>query len=221
MQQDYLLRMIQQFGGFIATVLNMHKNGKTDEALEQLSDAYGKFSGLSPTLVHALSEEDLVQLLHSRGGIDPQRCWALAELLREEALIYDDLGKTSESTPRFIKSLRLYLEVIEEIDDLPKLLNVTGIEQIIDRIDEFNLPRVTRERTIEYLERSGRLDIAENIVSWSLEWPDPDGTRLEDAEAFYQRLLKRPDADLIAAGMTRDEVIESHARLGSSGADAG
>lgn len=221
MQQDYLLRMIQQFGGFVATVLNMHKHGKSEEALEQLSEGYGRFSGLSPTLVHALSEEDLVQLLHSRGGIDPQRCWSLAELLREEAIIYDDLGQTGESAPRFVKSLRLYLEVIEEIDDLPQLLNVTGIEQIIDRAGELNLPRVTRERTIEYLERSGRLDVAENIVVWSLEGPDPDGTRLEDAEAFYQRLLTRPDGDLIAAGMTRAEVIESHERLGVSGDDAG
>ena len=134
--------------------------------------------------MHALSEEDLVQLLHSRGGIDPQRCWSLAELLREEALIYDDLGQISESMPRFIKSLRLYLEVIEEIDDLPKLLNVTGIEQIIDRIDEFNLPRVTGSRTLEYLERSGWLDVAENIVSWSLEWPDPDGSRPNTPRRF-------------------------------------
>ncbi len=213
MQQDYLLRMIQQFGVFVAAVFNLHKEGKSAEALEQLSEGYGRFSGLNPTLVHALSEEDLVQLLHSRGGIDPQRCWSLAELLREEALIYEDLGQTSESAPRFVKSLRLYLEVIDEIDDLPKLLNVTGIEQIIDRIDEFNLPRGTRERTIEYLERSGRLDVAENVVIWSLESPDLDGTRAEDAEAFYQRLLGRPDADLTAAGMTRDEVIESHQRL--------
>ena len=213
--------MIQQFGTFVSAVLNMHKNGKSEEALEQLSEGYGRFSGLNPTLVHALSEEDLVQLLHSRGGIDPQRCWSLAELLREEAIIYDDLGQTRESAPRFIKSLRLYLEVIDEIDDLPAPLNVTGIEQIIARIDEFNLPRGTRERTVDYLERSGRLDVAENVVIWSLEPPDLDGSRLHDAEAFYQRLLKRPDSDLLAAGMTRDEVEESYERLAGAGDAAG
>lgn len=213
MQQDYLLRMIQQFGGFVAAVLNLHKNGKSLEALEQLTEGYGRFSGLNPTLVHALGEEDLVQLLHSRGGIDPQRCWSLAELLREEAIIYDDLGQPAESAPRFIKSLRLYLEVIDEIEDLTMPLNVTGLEEIISRIDEFNLPRGTRERTIEYLERSGRLDIAENIVAWSLEIEDEDGSRHEDADAFYQRLLARPDGDLIAAGMTRQEVIESRAQF--------
>lgn len=213
MQQDYVLRMIEQLGSFVATVLNLQKNGKTGEALEELNDAYGKFSGLSPTLVHALSEEDLVQLLHSRGGIDPNRCWALAELLREEAVIYDDLGQTTESAPRFLKSLRLYLEVIDEIDDLPVVLNVTGIEQIIERAGELDLPRQTRLRTIDYLERSGRLDVAENLVIWSLDGRDADEERFDDAEAFYQRLLRRSDADLAAAGMSREEAIDGQSRI--------
>lgn len=215
-----MLRMIQQFGGFVAAVIKLHQNKQSDEALEELTQGYGRFTGISPTLIHALSEEDLVQLLHSRGGIDPQRCWMMAELLREEATVYDDLGQTAESTPRFIKSLRLYLEVIEEVDDLPDVLNVSGIEEIIARIDELDLPRETRERSIEYLERSGRLDIAENIVAWSLESSGPVGSRLEDAREFYRRLSRRPDADLIAAGMTRAEVIESQARLESSRGDA-
>lgn len=215
MQQDYMLRMIQQFGGFLAAVLKLHENHHPDEALEELSDGYGRFTGLSPSLIHVLSEEDLVQLLHSRGGIDPQRCWMMAELLREEAEIHDELGQTEESGPRFIKALRLYLEVVEEASDLPAVMNVSGLEKIIDRIDELDLPRGTRERTLEYLESAGRLDVAENVVAWSLDAPDPDGTRLADARAFYERLLRRSDADLAAAGMSRAEVLESQARLES------
>ena len=119
MHQDYILRMIQQLGGFITAVLQLRKSGRSAEAIQQIEDAYGRFSGLSATLVHAISEDDLVKLLRARGGLDPDRCWALAELLREEALAYDDLGQGSESAPRFLKSLRLYLEVLEEVDDLP------------------------------------------------------------------------------------------------------
>ena len=215
MQQDYMLRMIQQFGGFLAAVLKLHENHHPDEALDELSDGYGRFTGLSASLIHALSEEDLVQLLHSRGGIDPQRCWMMAELLREEAEIHDDLGQAEESGPRFIKALRLYLEVVEEASDLPDVMNVSGLEAIIARIDELDLPRGTRERTLEYLESAGRLDIAENIVVWSLDAPDPDGVNLDDARAFYERLLRRSDADLAAAGMSRTEVLESQAQLES------
>lgn len=220
MQQDYMLRMIQQFGGFLAAVLKLHETHHPDEALEELSDGYGRFTGLSASLIHALSEEDLVQLLHSRGGIDPQRCWMMAELLREEAEIHDDLGQTAESGPRFIKALRLYLEVVEEASDLPDVMNVSGLEAIIARLDELDLPRPTRERTLEYLESAGRLDVAENVVVWSLDGPDPDGANLADARAFYERLLRRSDADLTAAGMSRAEVLESQTRLDEDRGDA-
>ena len=206
MHQDYILRMIQQLSGFVAAVLQLRQSGRSMEAIEQIEDAYGRFSGLSATLVHAISEDDLVKLLRARGGLDPDRCWALAELLREEALAYDDLGQGGESAPRFLKSLRLYLEVLEEVDDLPDVVDVTGLEEVIDRVADFDLLPETRRRLVDFFERTGRFDRAENVVVWSLDAPDSTGETVDDAIAFYERLRLLPDEQLVVGGLSREEV---------------
>jgi len=211
--QDYILRMIQQLSGFVAAVLQLRQSGRSAEAITQIEDAYGRYSGLSATLVHAISEDDLVQLLRARGGLDPDRCWALAELLREEALAYDDLGQERESSPRFLKSLRLYLEVLEEVDDLPDVLDVTGLEEVIERVSDFDLQPPTRRKLVDFFERTGRLDRAENIVLWSLDAPIANDETVADAIAFYERLHLLPDDRLEAGGFSRDEVEQGLATV--------
>src|SRR5215211_7598301 len=116
--QDYILRMVQQFSGFLVRVLRLRKEGKTDEALAVLADGYGALVGLPESLVHALSDDDLIALLRSQGRLDLERCLGLAELLREEAHVYDDAEGYDESYTRNLKALRLYLELVEEDDEL-------------------------------------------------------------------------------------------------------
>src|SRR5215210_8251165 len=161
--------MIQQLSGFINGVMQLRKGGKSEEAIEQIEDAIGRFSGLSATLIHAISEDDLIQLLRARGGVDPDRAWALAELMREEALTYDELGSEAEATPRFLKSLRLYLEVLDVIEEMPGVLNVDGLEEVAERISDLELTASTRSRLVQYYVDTRRFDRAENIVLWNLE----------------------------------------------------
>lgn len=206
MHQDYILRMIQQLSGFLIRVLRLREEGEYEAALTELTDAYGRIAGLPATLVHALSEEDLIAMLRSQGRLDPERCFALAELLREEALVYDDLGNEQESAPRFLKALRLYLEAFEEPADLPAEMEVSGLEQVIDRLGDQPLPGPTRRRLIEYLVMTGRFDRAENVLLWALELPDPAGELRREAIAFYELLLRKPDGELAEGGLPREEV---------------
>ncbi|HEY8447414.1 MAG TPA: DUF6483 family protein [Thermomicrobiales bacterium] len=213
MHQDYILRMIQQLSGFLIRVLRLREEGELEAALTEVSDAYGRIAGLPASLVHALSEEDLVAMLRSQGRLDPERCFALAELLREEAHLYEDLDSEEESAPRFRKALRLYLEVFEDPEDLPFRLDVTGLEELIDRMSDEPLPAPTRRRLVAYLVTTGRFDRAENVVLWSLEQPDPAGEMRQEAIDFYEMLLRKPDHELLEGGLPRDEVEAGLARL--------
>lgn len=213
MHQDYILRMIQQLSGFLIRVLRLREEGELEAALTEVSDAYGRIAGLPASLVHALSEEDLVAMLRSQGRLDPERCFALAELLREEAHLYEDLDSEEESAPRFRKALRLYLEAFEDPEDLPFRLDVTGLEELIDRMSDEPLPAPTRRRLVAYLVTTGRFDRAENVVLWSLEQPDPAGEMRQEAIDFYEMLLRKPDHELLEGGLPRDEVEAGLARL--------
>lgn len=213
MHQDYILRMIQQLSGFITGLIQLRKGGRSREAIDLIQEAIGRFSGLSATLVHAISEDDLIQLLRARGGVDPDRAWALAELLREEALAYEELGEGNEAVPRFLKSFRLYLEVLDTVDEMPGLLNVDGLEEVVDRISDVELGPATRERMVGYLVSTSRFDRAENIVIWSVESPTASREAVVAAVAFYDSLLTKADAALEAGGLPRDEVETGAKRM--------
>src|SRR5829696_5501408 len=213
MQQDYILRMIQQLSGFVTGLLQLRKSGRSTEALHQIEDAYGRFTGLSATLIHAISEDDLIQLLRARGGINPDRAWAMAELMREEALTYDELGNEAEATPRFLKSLRLYLEVLDVIEEMPGVLNVDGLEEVAERVSDLELTASTRSRLIKYYVDTRRFDRAENIVLWNLESAGESAKAINEGVAFYDELQGLADRDLEEGGLSRDEVDQGLERL--------
>jgi tetratricopeptide (TPR) repeat protein len=212
MHQDYIMRMVQQFSGFLVRALRLRKEGKVEEALELLGDAYGKMVGLPASLVYALSEDDLIALLRAQGRLDPERSLGLAELLREEGHTYDDVERYEESFPRYLKALRLYLEIVAEDEDLAES-RIPGLEDVIEQLAGLDLPPQTTERLLAYLEESGRFDEAENVLLQRLEAMPDDPAAADAVVRFYRRLLEKTDAELIVGGLTRDEVVDGLERV--------
>lgn len=212
MHQDYILRMVQQFSGFLVRVMRLRKEGKTDEALAVISDAYGALVGLPESLVRVLSEDDLIALLRSQGRLDPERCLGLAELLREEARVYDDAERFDESYPRNLKALRLYLELIDDDDELITD-RIPGLGEVIQDLSGLDLPDSTSDRLLSYLETTGHFDEAENILLHRWERAPQDVAISQAAKAFYQRIMQKSDAELIVGGLTRDEVEDALQRF--------
>ncbi|HEY7032507.1 MAG TPA: DUF6483 family protein [Thermomicrobiales bacterium] len=216
MYQDYIMRMVQQFSGFLVRVLRLREEGQTEEAIALLSDAYGKLVGVPASLVHALSEDDLIALLRAHGRLDPERCLGLAELLREEGHVYDDAERYDESFPRYLKALRLYLEIVGEDQELGES-RIPGLDDVIDQLSGLDLPVETAERLAAYLEDAGRFDEAENVVAHRLEAAPDDPAAIDAAIRFYRRLLNKSDAELMVGGLTRDEVIDGLERIADDG----
>jgi hypothetical protein len=214
LHQDYLLRMIQQLSTFVAGLKQLRGNKQWEQLHVQIGEGIGRFAGLNPSLIHAISEEDLIQLLGARGGIDLDRWWALAELLREEGLALDEQGDQIGADRALSKSLRLYLEVLAEVDEVPPFLNVTDLEDVVERMKDRDLLRSTRLLLVEYLVSTGRFDIAENVALWALDGPDP--LALADAAALYMELLRKSEGELVEGGLSREEVEAGLANLTSA-----
>lgn len=205
------MRMVQQFSGFLVRVLRLRKEGKTEEALALLADGYGTLVGLPASLVHALSEEDLIALLQAQGRLDPARTLGLAELLKEEGHTYDDVERYDGGFPRYLKSLRLYLEVVGEDKDLAES-RIPGLDDVIGQVSGLDLPVPTAERLVAYLEEAGRFDEAENVLAHRVEAAPNDPAGVDAAVRFYRRLLEKSDAELMVGGLSRAEVLDGLAR---------
>jgi len=208
MQQDYVLRMIQQLGVFMRRVVGLREEGKTEEALQATSDAYGTMGGLNSSLVHALSEDDLIHLLRARGAMDSDRCLALAEILREEANIYEDLGQPEQSLPRYLKSLRLHLEAFPDPDDAPGNVSMDAIESLLEVIPASALSGQTFDRLMGFLTDAGAYAIAEDVLLERRDALPEDEELLGIGEEFYRSVLDQPDDGIEAGGLTREEAEE-------------
>lgn len=203
MHQDYILRMIQQMGLFVTGILQRRKDGNDEQALIDIEEAYGRMTGLHASLVHGLSEDDLVNMMTAQGSIHPERFVAMAILLHEEGDIYSDHNQIDEALPRMQKALRLYLEAWERSDVL-RHETIPGLDQTIGWMAGYPVTDETRLLLLDYLEEKGRFDEAENLV---LDWVDGESDdAIGYATDFYQRLLTLEDAELIVGGLTRDEV---------------
>ena len=212
MQRDYLLRMIEQFGVFVAALRHSRETQAWEVFDQDLEEGYGRFAGVSPSLVHAIAEDDLVTMLRARGGIDLDRWWGLAELLREEGLALEARGLPSQGA--FLKSLRIYLEVLDEADELPRQLRVSDLEDVIERVGDLVLTDTSRGMLTTYFISLRRFDRAENLVLVSLETEPVDEARRNEAETFYADLARYSDDELAAGGLSREEVEQGLASLG-------
>lgn len=203
MHQDYILRMMQQISLFITGVFRLRRDGDLKTAHEEVLSGYGHLTGLPASLVHGLSEEDLLVMLSARGELPVDRCVGLAELLREEAeiLLADD--REDEAWPRFVKALRFYLEALAGETDL-RSVDLPGLDEVVDRISWHPLGPGTRSLLLPYLESTGQFDKLENVLIAWMETGDSDA--LTVSMAAYERLLDRTDAELIVGGLTRSEV---------------
>jgi len=204
MQRDYLLRMIEQFGVFVAALRGSREAQLWEVFDQDLEEGYGRFAGVSPSLVHAIAEDDLVTMLRARGGIDLDRWWGLAELLREEGLALEARGRPSSGA--FLKSLRVYLEVLDEAEELPRQLRVNDLEDVIERVGDLDLTPTSRGLLITYLVSLRRFDRAENLVLMSIDQAPEDALRRAQAEELYADLARYPDEELEAGGLSREEV---------------
>ena len=190
-------------GLFVTGILQRRKDGNDEQALVEIEEAYGRMTGLHASMVHGLSEDDLVNIMTAQGSIHPERFVAMAILLHEEGDIYSDHNQVNEALPRMQKALRLYLEAWERSDTL-RHETIPGLDQTITWVAGYPVTPDTRLLLLDYLEEKGRFDEAENLV---LDWVDGESDEAFGyATGFYMRLLDRSDAELIVGGLTRDEV---------------
>ncbi len=211
MHQDYIVRMMQQMAIFITRVFKLRTEGEFEAAYSEIISAYGHLTGLPASLVHGLSEEDLLVMLSSRGALPVDRCIGLAELLSEEAEVLRDQGYEDDAVLRDLKALRFYLEALRESEDL-RAADLPGLDEVVARMSWYPVAEPTRNLLLPYLDETGQFDQLENVL---VAWMDADdsGEAEQAAVDIYRNLLAKPDAELIVGGLVRAEIEEALAEL--------
>ena len=212
LQNDYIMRLITQFINAVALLRRYQKAEEYEKALQTTGDTFTKLFGVGSDFFNSLSEENLINLLHTGGVLDRDKTVIIAALLKIEGDVYDAQEKSDESFHRYLKSLHLYLEsyLYDNPGARPQSVPADyygDVEELLRKLDGYELPQYIKNRLWQYYEREGNYSRAEDLL-YELYEDSPDNFIFDQGLAFYDRLLQKSDQQLDAGDLPRDEVEE-------------
>lgn len=203
--RDYLIRLINQAAQALGSALGLRQQQKQQEALDLLDDFLGRELRLRARLALGLSDRDLLAMLSVGGVPNGESVAIMAAFLQEEGELYAELGRLSESLPRYEKALRLNLYLLRNYGEIEGWDVPGRTDRLLRELSPYRLEAETRRALWQWHEESGRLAEAENEL---YELKREGGAVPEDGIRFYDRLEALDDEALQRGGLTRDELAE-------------
>jgi len=162
-REDYIMRMVKQFTRAVTKILGLKESHQYDEALETVNETFQELFGLKAELFNSLSAESIIELLKLGNSEVMQKCFWVADLMREEAAIYESQGETHKSKSEYLKSLELYLEGITHGDNSVVADYFGKIKEILDRFELQELTYKTKCKLLRYYEKTENYSKVEDL----------------------------------------------------------
>jgi hypothetical protein len=136
-QRDYILKMIEMIGDFIAAIMGLIRKGKFEEAEDRLSNLYYNVLKEDAAFFRNLKEEDLTTKLLNDHNYTNNHLEILAELFNTEAELNLARGNYGFCIDFSRKSLILF-EFIDTEQRLYSPDRIKKMDNIRKRIDTLN-----------------------------------------------------------------------------------
>ncbi|NJN16712.1 MAG: hypothetical protein HC822_10775 [Oscillochloris sp.] len=213
-RDDYIMRMITQFGQVLMYVLGLRRRNQFALALITIDNALRDLLGVGSDALVKRSDREILALIRfrDREGVWREEGMYIAGLLYAEAEIYAERDEPQRVAPRALRALQLLVEcTVEYPEPLPEFM--PPLDPLLKLLQGHAIPGPTRIALFALSERLGRFAIAEDQLFHLLDEHPADAGLRRDGIAFFQRLIARRDDELVAGGLSRDEVITALAEL--------
>ena len=214
LRRDYIVRMIEELGQFLARVRQQVSDQQYPEADLELEKAMERLLGPGQD-VEKLSETELLALLTADGPTQMvrEKTMILVALLEEAGRLRVAEGREQAGEACWLKALNLLLTLMLQDAELEFPEFVPKIDLLRDQLRETELPLQTLAALWRHYERVGEFARAEDSLA-DLREAEPENAALrEEARAFYERLLRESDRALEAGNLPRAEVEAGLAEL--------
>ncbi len=206
--QDYIKRMIEQFGEFLLALKESLAGDRIEEAREKLDLAYREALNLDPKTVVNLPDDVLIlNTAMSRVG-DMDKSVVLGDLLAADGEWHERTGDYDMAQLCYGKALTILIEALLRQPFGTAKDYVDRIDALTAKAEQYDVPFDLRWRLFRYHERVNRYAAAEDDL-FDLDALSPDNdTLVDEGVAFYERLLVLKDHELLLGGLPRAEVEE-------------
>ena len=215
-RQDYIIRMIQEFGQILLGVRDLIRGLRYTEALDRLDESCQQLAGLD---IDGVASRPLAELLaRLTFGDEPDvardKCVACAAALQAAGAAYAGLGRAQDSSACYLQALNLTLEVHlqNEHASLPDYAPTP--EELVVQLNAYTLPPRTNATLLRYYEQDASYGKAEDALFAMLDVEPENAAARDLGQAFYERLLQLSDAALEAGNLPRAEVEAGLVELG-------
>jgi tetratricopeptide (TPR) repeat protein len=152
-QKDYILRIAENVGRALAQIIYDKEIHDYQGALSLIDELCKQTVGAGSGFIHAISEETLLAMLTLLGILNVEKALLIATLLKVEGDIYEDQGNPDAAYESYLKSLNLFLEILLRDDHLHDLRCSPEVEDILGKLEAYELPLDTRRLFFQYYEQ--------------------------------------------------------------------
>ena len=210
-EKDYIMKIIQQFTNAVARIMGLKAENKIEECQEVLTDTLKDFTGLNKEVLEALPYEILLQRVS--GQTNSEKSLVLAELLSQQADIYEIKREMSRARNLYLKSLNIIINVILNGDNSVLGQNQDKVNELIEKIGRLDVPRDSKLLLFQYYELTTDYAKAEDVLFELIDKTEANKDLLAKGIAFYERLINKDQTDLQKGNLPLDEVLEGLANL--------
>ncbi len=211
--KDYVLRLAEKFGRFLAIILHLRQANQFEDALIYIDDLFLQMLGLTSSFINSVSEEIVLKMISPLGELNVEKCLWIAVLLKAEGDIYEDMGNVDESYYRYLKSLHFFLAVPPLESNTGELDVRAEVDELLTKLEAYELSVQTKVKLFHYYEQTGQYAKAEDVLFDMIEAEQPDHDMVKQGTAFYTRLQAKNDDVLLAGNLSRQEVEEGLEQL--------
>ncbi len=214
-RRDYILRMIEEFMQVLARINFLKKGQLWQQADDVIEQEFRRLVSAGAQAVAEMNETDLLAkiiegeptaVVHSKVGL-------MAALLYEAGDVRIAQNQIEEGHAFYLNGLNLLLETLANSEAAAFPEFVPEVESFVIALQDAPLPLSTLAGLMQHYERGGQFAKAEDALFRILEAGPNEPKLLEFGLAFYQRLQSRPDANLAAGDLPRDELNAGIAEL--------
>jgi hypothetical protein len=208
LRRDYILRLIEEWGAMLRRTRKQIDAGDHPAAGEELDKAFLDLVGTGAEAVNRLSETELLARLTMEGPthVVREKALILVALLQQAGEVHVAAGREAQGQECWIKALDVLLTLqLQDADfELPEF--VPKIDMLRDQLTGVDLPLQTLAALWRHYERIGAYGRAEDALAELLEAEPANTALIDEARAFYERLLRQSDSTLEAGNLPRPEV---------------
>lgn len=132
--KDYLTRYFQQLGKVLAVLMGLRENKKYELAIDEINQVLDTWFNLPEAKIDSVDSNDLLNLLTESNKPNFDKVKAVAELLYQKVITYNEMGKSDDAVrlaPKALELFRVYdvqsgqfsIDIQQRIAELDKMVS--------------------------------------------------------------------------------------------------